>query len=324
MRLRPFTALTAAAVTALLLAGCAGPGEASPTPTPTSTCAFDLPTGAASEAITVSGTAPDLTVEIPDGLEITELQRTVLSEGEGPELHTGSFVTGSYQIIDAATGEPIVNSKDLSADGTGQVPMLLDPQQYSVFAAALECLPLGSRTVLTIPGTAFGEGGTSVVVAAEATGEPSLRATGAPQPAVAGMPTVALSDTGAPTITLPGGDAPTDVQLATLALGDGPTVASGDTVFVQYTGVKWSDGSVFDSSWDRGSPAAFATTGVVEGFQKALEGQTVGSQMLVVVPPAFGYGASEESELKDETLVFVVDILGVERAAQPTGGAPQG
>ena len=90
---------------------------------------------------------------------------------------------------------------------------------------------------------------------------------------------------------------------------------SGDTVFVQYTGVKWSDGSVFDSSWDRGQPSAFQTTGVVAGFQQALEGQTVGSQVLVVIPPEFGYGAQDGHDLQNETLVFVVDILGVQRAA---------
>ena len=62
---------------------------------------------------------------------------------------------------------------------------------------------------------------------------------------------------------------------------------------MHYTGVKWSDGTVFDSSWEAGAPATFATTGVVEGFKQALEGQTVGSQVLVVIPPAFGYGAAE-------------------------------
>ena len=69
----------------------------------------------------------------------------------------------------------------------------------------------------------------------------------------------------------------------------------GDTVLVHYTGVKWSDGTVFDSSWERGAPASFATTGVVEGFKQALEGQTVGSQVLVVIPPEFGYGADRKA-----------------------------
>ena len=90
---------------------------------------------------------------------------------------------------------------------------------------------------------------------------------------------------------------------------DGAVVASGDEVLVNYAGVKWSDGSEFDASWNGGAPISFPTTGVVEGFKQALEGHKVGSQVLVVVPPAFGYGPSEGHELQKETLVFVVDIL---------------
>ena len=98
---------------------------------------------------------------------------------------------------------------------------------------------------------------------------------------------------------------------------------------MQYTGVKWSDGTVFDSSWENGAPASFQTTGVVDGFRQALEGQTVGSQVLVVIPPALGLrrGRLVEHELAGETLVFVVDILGTQHAAPatvdpaPLGGA---
>jgi FKBP-type peptidyl-prolyl cis-trans isomerase len=88
-------------------------------------------------------------------------------------------------------------------------------------------------------------------------------------------------------------------------------------VLVQYTGVRWSNGETFDSTWDKGGvPTSFSTTGVVTGFQKALEGQTVGSQVLVVMPPAEGYGEGEinSTDLKGETLVFVVDILGAQQA----------
>ena len=86
---------------------------------------------------------------------------------------------------------------------------------------------------------------------------------------------------------------------------------------VQYTGVRWSDGKTFDSTWDKGGvPTSFSTTGVVAGFQKALEGQTVGSQVLVVIPPKDGYGEGDinANDLKGETLVFVVDIIGAQKA----------
>ncbi|WP_292813075.1 FKBP-type peptidyl-prolyl cis-trans isomerase [Microbacterium sp.] len=138
---------------------------------------------------------------------------------------------------------------------------------------------------------------------------------GEEQEPVDGMPTVEIGEDGEPSITVPEGDAPTDVQLEVLKQGDGAIVEAGDNVLVQYTGVAWSDGSVFDSSWERGAPASFSTSGVVDGFRQALEGQAVGSQVVVVIPPEFGYGASEGHELQDETLVFVVDILATQHLA---------
>ncbi len=92
-------------------------------------------------------------------------------------------------------------------------------------------------------------------------------------------------------------------------------VNPGDTVIVQYTGVLYDGGTVFDSSWDKGAPTQFATTAVVPGFKKALEGQTVGSQVLAVIPPADGYGDQAQGSIPaGATLVFVVDILGVQHA----------
>ena len=55
-------------------------------------------------------------------------------------------------------------------------------------------------------------------------------------------------------------------------------------------GWHYDGGTVFDSSWDKGAPTQFATTDVVPGFKQALEGQTVGSQVVAVIPPADGYG----------------------------------
>jgi peptidylprolyl isomerase len=156
----------------------------------------------------------------------------------------------------------------------------------------------------------FGEGQGNKVVYAEAVDHLPEVATGTPVDPTPGMPEVELDDDGKPTVTIPDGDAPAETKVVLLKQGDGATVASGDLVVVQYLGVKWSDGEEFDSSWSRDAvPAQFQTTGVVAGFQKALEDQQVGSQVLVVMPPSDGYGASEGHELQNESLVFVVDIL---------------
>jgi len=83
---------------------------------------------------------------------------------------------------------------------------------------------------------------------------------------------------------------------------------------VQYQGTNWRTGEVFDESWGRGTPTPFSTDQVVSGFATAMIGQEVGSQVLVVIPPAEGYGTAGQPSAGIEptdTLVFVIDILAV-------------
>jgi peptidylprolyl isomerase len=73
----------------------------------------------------------------------------------------------------------------------------------------------------------------------------------------------------------------------------------------------WSDGKVIESSWV-GQPATFPLAQVVEGWQKGLPGAKVGGRRLLVLPPDMGYGAAGAGPIgPNETLIFVVDILGV-------------
>ncbi|MFF2488483.1 FKBP-type peptidyl-prolyl cis-trans isomerase [Microbacterium sp. NPDC058062] len=318
MRIRPFAALSVVAVSTLLLAGCTGSADPNATPTPTSTasseCGLDPKPGDDSNAVTVSGAAPELTAEVPADLAFADLQRTIASEGDGDDLAIGQLVSGQYQIIDPSTGEVQLDSTDTSPDDTGLVPLIVNDS--SIIGSAVLCTPLGSAAALTIPGSMLGDGASNVVVVAQSVEELPTAATGDDQEPVAGMPTVELADDGEPTITVADDfQAPETTEVATLKKGDGATVESGDTVFVQYTGVL-PDGTVFDSSWQRGAPTQFQTTGVVQGFQKALEGQTVGSQVIAVIPAAEGYGEAGQGSIPaNSPLIFVVDILGVQRAA---------
>jgi len=140
------------------------------------------------------------------------------------------------------------------------------------------------------------------------------RATGTPVPPVAGLPTVKLAADGSPTISVPATPAPTTLIAQPLINGTGPVVAAGQTITVQYTGVIWTTGKKFDSSWDRGASIDFAigVKQVIPGWDAGLVGQTVGSQVLLVVPPDQGYGAAGQPSggiSGTDTLVFVVDIL---------------
>ena len=95
-----------------------------------------------------------------------------------------------------------------------------------------------------------------------------------------------------------------------LITGKGEKVAKGQTLRVAYTGALWGSGKVFDSN-ATGFPTPIGVGAVVPGWDKSLVGQTVGSRMLLVVPPADGYGAQGQGEIKGtDTMVFVVDILG--------------
>jgi peptidylprolyl isomerase len=133
-----------------------------------------------------------------------------------------------------------------------------------------------------------------------------------------GLPTVTAGAAGtAPTIKMPSGKPPANLTTKVLIKGTGPTVANGDTVVVQYVGAIWRNGYQFDSSWKRSQPFGFtigaSPSQVIKGWDTGLTGQTVGSRVMLVIPPADGYGktGSPQAHIKGtDTLVFVVDILG--------------
>ncbi|WP_104778657.1 MULTISPECIES: FKBP-type peptidyl-prolyl cis-trans isomerase [Streptomyces] len=148
-------------------------------------------------------------------------------------------------------------------------------------------------------------GAASVDAKAEAKGEQA--------PSEPGMPEVKSPSQKAAVITVPKGEkAPKDLKEQVLIKGDGKKVEAGQGLIAQYTGVKWEDGKKFDSSWDHGGATAFqiGNGSVVAGWDKGLVGKHVGDRVLLVIPPSLGYGASPQSELAKNTLVFTVDILG--------------
>jgi peptidylprolyl isomerase len=98
-----------------------------------------------------------------------------------------------------------------------------------------------------------------------------------------------------------------------LIRGHGKPVQTGQTVVVQYTGVVWRTGKVFDSSWTRGFPESFVLGSgqVLPGWDTGLRGLPVGSRVLLILPPKLGYGqAGNPPDVgAHDTLVFVIDIL---------------
>jgi peptidylprolyl isomerase len=111
------------------------------------------------------------------------------------------------------------------------------------------------------------------------------------------------------------GDAPTDLEAHDLTVGDGPEATSGNTVTVHYVGVAHSTGEEFDASWNRGDTFSFKLGAgqVISGWDQGVAGMKVGGRRRLVIPPEQGYGSRGAGGVikPNETLIFVVDLLGV-------------
>ncbi|MES2093984.1 MAG: FKBP-type peptidyl-prolyl cis-trans isomerase [Actinomycetota bacterium] len=309
----------AIATLAFTLAGCSASNSAA--------VCTPAKSGSNSSKVKVTGQfgeAPKVT--FTKGLTTKTTERTVVIEGKGAGARANGTVEVDYTAYDAASGKKI--DATTYKKGAQTAFQLKNSSILPGMIKGLECSPAGSRVVAVIPpADAFksaGSAGLGVkgtdslvfvfdVVKVTAPVKALPKSNGVAQKAVAGLPTVTLAKSGEPTITVPKTDPPSKLTIEDLKKGTGTTVKAGDTVTVHYTGVVWATGKVFDSSWTRGTPASFATTGVIPGFGKALVGQKVGSQVIAVIPPADGYGATPPTGQTDitatSTLVFVVDIL---------------
>lgn len=317
LRLLPI-ALVPAVV--LGLAACSGSGSggssASPTPSGSATAAAitSCPKpGASSKAITVTGafggkTAP--TVEFDGGLSASKPQASTVVQGKGTALKDGEFAQVSYSVYQAK------DAKKLGTVGFDQG----NPQVLSVggtgFGALLACANVGDRVAAIGQSSALGfNTGGDIVVVADVVAQTPTKSTGTPQKQDPKLPTVEDKADGEPEITIPKGvAAPTKTTPEVIKQGTGDTIADGDSALVQYKGVVYDTGKEFDSSWSKGAPTTFTISegSLIKGFVTGLVGQKVGSQVLIVVTPEDGYGATPQEGSgipKNATLVFVVDIL---------------
>lgn len=262
----------------------------------------------------------------PTPLVASDPELAVLEPGEGERITGDAAVDIVISLYDGETGEALQSqSGPLTAVSfrtfvDGDFP----------FTAALTCASEGARVVTTGTQTQlFGPDGlglpegSTVVVVTDVAASYLGRANGVDQLPQAGFPSIVLAPDGRPGFTFPATDAPNELMIALLKAGNGAVVQEGDSVVLNYTGILWGEKETFDSSWDDGAPATlvaadFTTTddqtGVVPGFAQALIGQKVGSQVLVVIPPEFGYpaGSAPANIGEDATLVFVFDVLGIQ------------
>ena len=118
-----------------------------------------------------------------------------------------------------------------------------------------------------------------------------------------------------PSVAVPDGKPPKKLVTVDLVEGTGPAAKTGDTVKVKYVGLGWSTGQEFDASWDRGDTFRFGLGAgqVIKGWDEGVAGMKVGGRRRIVIPPGKAYGRQGAGGVigPDETLVFVVDLLGV-------------
>jgi peptidylprolyl isomerase len=118
-----------------------------------------------------------------------------------------------------------------------------------------------------------------------------------------------------PEVKIPAGPPPEDLAIEDLTVGAGAEATTGKTVDVHYVGVGWSTQKQFDASWDRGGTFSFPLGAgrVIKGWDQGVAGMKVGGRRRLTIPARLGYGdRGAGRDIKPgETLVFVVDLLGV-------------
>jgi peptidylprolyl isomerase len=314
--------IVAVAVLGSLSACATGPGGG---------CTPSVAAGKDAALVTAKGQfGDDPKAGFPTPLVAKSTQSHVISSGEGAVLQPGETGVVQITIYDATSGSKVVSS---DYTGSGFVYSSAADSQPA-FATVAQCATVGSRVaavgtagaliglpLITSNSLPFAEDDTIVIVV-DLLDSYLGRANGADQLPQAGLPSIVLAPDGRPGFTIPSADPPSDLRIAALKAGRGAEVEEGDAVVLNYTGVIWGTKSVFDSTWGK-APAVLTakeldatgvtTGGLVPGFAEALIGSRVGSQVLVVIPPEFGYpaGSGPPAVPDGSTMVFVFDVLGI-------------
>lgn len=319
--MRKLSALFVAAALAATLAGC----TSSTPPEPESTCTTGPKAGASSALVTATGAADaqPTAVNFPTPIVSTDTQVSTITAGTGATIEPDDIALVNAFAYSGEDGSPITSGS-----------LLMQAKASDVrFSGLVECSTVGSRLAVTIPAssvlnTTDGSASTSkttAVLILDVTARYLGKANGAEQVPQPGFPSVVTADNGQPGLTILNQAPPTELKYSVLKKGSGATVKKGDSVILNYTGVLWDERTVFDSTWQNGSATAAiaaplatgadgTTTGLVDGFATALVGQKVGSQVIVIVPPANGFGsnAPPTGVTATSTLVYVFDVLGIQ------------
>jgi hypothetical protein len=302
-------ALAILGLAAVGLAGCSLPSA--------SDCTRIDGSGDATDLIQVSGpadAAPEVDVYTPFHASETQFADVEQGDGEVPITSTDQLVVIDLSLYAGETGEQLVAT---GYDGNLSQPLPMSQWTESVPALeeALECTSEGSRVVVAIgpdgidPAAASGVGlaeGDSAVAVVDVRKVYRPAADGTLQyNSGMGLPSVVRAPDGHPGVVVPDGAPPSDVVVQTLKKGDGPVVEADSTVRAHVLAVSWDDQEQLSSTWETQAQSIPLTGDPL--LEEVLVGQTVGSQVMAVVPAE--QGGTEQAT------IFVFDILGLDAAA---------
>jgi hypothetical protein len=324
------SALAVAAVVVTSLVGCASSGSSA-----SAACTPSFSSGASSTSVTTTAT----TATFPTPLVVPSSQLSVNKSGAGEAAQSGDQVDYTFDIYSGATGQQIGSAT------TPQRAGAVDNSRATSIVRALVCAKPGERlTLVTTLKDSFGAGaGTNaglsdsdtLVIVITVKDRFLGKADGVNVLPQDGMPSVVTAVDGQPGLVIQELAKPTTLRIETVKAGSGAVVKKNSTVYVKYSGWTWpvtssdkpeiwpgggqsSDGSTVPdghSTWtnDKASDITVSSTAIPVGLYKALLGAKVGSQVLAVIPPKDGFGASSTTFgfAATDTVVMVIDVLGI-------------
>jgi peptidylprolyl isomerase len=269
------------------------------------------------DEIKVSGAlakVPKVSIKAPWAVDKTRT-KVLEAHASGPTVKAAQGVELNYVGYNARTGKKFDDSFSAGRSATFNLGQVVPG-----FEKGLVGQHQGSRVLLAIPGSDGYDRsggnpqidvkkGDTLVFVVDIVAVPLDGPKGTTKAPRAGLPVV-TDKRGKPEITIPKSDPPTKLQAEALIEGKGKKVTASDVITFNYRWVRWSDSKVLEETYGR-APAEVPLSSLVPGAVKGLTGQTVGSRVLLVIPPAESYPEGNEtpSISPTETTVMVVDIL---------------
>lgn len=300
---------------ALSMVACSSPSGVPSSASPSGSTASPTVVSKDLSGVTVTGDfgkTPKVTFKA--GLYLAETTTKVIKASTGRKVPASGIVKVHYYGVNGRDGK--VFDESFSTGSPVEFPT---DGVITGFKKGLEGQTVGSRVLIGIPGKDGydASGGSSdgsiakgdtILFVVDIVDTSYEYATGQAVTPKAGLPTVAVEDN-VPKITIPDSDPPSSLQVQTLIKGSGAKVTTSSTILVKYTGVSWKTKEVVEENWTTGESSALNS--LIKGWQQGLSGQTVGSRVLLVIPPSLAYPTGQRKPKVEagDTLVYVIDIL---------------